>query len=597
MKAMILAAGFGTRLRPYTNHTPKPLFSIAGRSLLDVIIDKLQKAGCRAVIINTHHLHHKIEAFIAAQNYSLAVQTRYEPQILGTGGAIKNVADFWDNQPFMVLNADIVTDIDLKDVYNAHCRHHPAATLVLCDDPVFNSVTVKQNKWITGFHHQADFTDCPTGSLLTFTGIQVLEPQVLKYIPADTAYSSIDAYKKILADGKKLRAFIAPKGMWQDIGTSQRYKQAAVKKALPEAFRRAFGAPSSGRIHSVKLQGDGSQRQWYRLKTKQCSLILVDHGIRQTPITAEVDSFVHLGRHLFRQGMRVPEIYFFDTFSGLVFLEDLGDVNLQQAVQSKDDTTSVIGLYKSVIEQLIKLSRNGADKFDRTWTYQTTDYNQKLIIENECRYFLEAFLKGYLGFNTRFEDLEDEFIALAQKALQHPTTGFMHRDMQSRNIMVKNHDIYFIDFQGGRIGPIQYDLASLLIDPYVELPHPVQTQLLDYSIEMLSVKTAVQPEKFRLCYRYCTLTRNLQILGAFAYLSRVKGKSHFEKYIPAAVRTLTSNLTDHDQGEFPGLSAVAQKIYSHMKMDAPPAEREASGSPLEWGEDNYLDHLKPKSET
>jgi len=123
MKALILAAGYGNRLRPYTDHTPKPLFSIAGRPLLDVIIEKLQKAGCKAVIINTHHLHHKIEAFLAARKYSLEVNTRYEPRILGTGGAIKNVADFWDDQPFMVINADIVADIDLKEVYHAHCSH------------------------------------------------------------------------------------------------------------------------------------------------------------------------------------------------------------------------------------------------------------------------------------------------------------------------------------------------------------------------------------------------------------------------------------------------------------------------------------------
>ena len=156
MKALILAAGYGNRLRPYTDHTPKPLFSIAGRPLLDVIIDQLQKAGCKAAIVNTHHLHQKIEAFLAAQQYSLEVLTRYEPQILGSGGAIKNLADFWDDEPFMVINADIVADIDLKEVYSDHCRQHAPATLVLCDDPVFNSVAVEQNKWITGFSNQAD---------------------------------------------------------------------------------------------------------------------------------------------------------------------------------------------------------------------------------------------------------------------------------------------------------------------------------------------------------------------------------------------------------------------------------------------------------
>jgi len=565
MKAMILAAGYGSRLRPYTDHTPKPLFSIAGRPLLDVIIDQLQKAGCKAVIINTHHLHQKIEAFLAAQNYSLEVNTRFEPQILGTGGAIKNVADFWDNQPFMVVNADIVADIDLKEVYRAHCRHHPPATLVLCDDPAFNSVAVRQNKWISGFYNRADSPRQPPDDLLTFTGIQVLEPQVLNYIPDNTYYSSIDAFKQILAGGKRLGAFIAPRNRWQDIGTPENYRQAAINKAWPAAFQRAFAAPPSGRVHRDKLKGDGSQRQWHRLTAADQSLIMVDHGIRQNALTSEVDSFVHLGRHLYRQGVSVPKIHFYDTFSGLVFLEDLGDVHLQQTVHSGNDVM-VMDLYKSVIEQLIKLSRNGAVKFDRNWTYQTPDYNQELILEKECRYFLEAFLNGYLNFKERFEDLQADFIALADKALQYPTLGFMHRDMQSRNIMIKGRDIYFIDFQGGRIGPIQYDLASLLIDPYVELPHAIQAQLIDYSIEALSAVTELTPEKFLSCYHYCSLTRNLQILGAYSYLSKVKGKMYFERYIPAAVRSLKSILAAGGQMEFPTLSTITRKICTHMEI-------------------------------
>ena len=565
MKAMILAAGYGTRLQPYTDHTPKPLFSIAGRPLLDVIIDQLQKAGCKAVIINTHHLHQKIEAFLAAQNYSLEVNTRFEPQILGTGGAIKNVADFWDNQPFMVVNADIVADIDLKEVYRAHCRHHPPATLVLCDDPAFNSVAVRQNKWISGFYNRADSPRQPPDDLLTFTGIQVLEPQVLNYIPDNTYYSSIDAFKQILAGGKRLGAFIAPRNRWQDIGTPENYRQAAINKAWPAAFQRAFAAPPSGRVHRDKLKGDGSQRQWHRLTAADQSLIMVDHGIRQNALTSEVDSFVLLGRHLYRQGVSVPKIHFYDTFSGLVFLEDLGDVHLQQTVHSGNDVM-VMDLYKSVIEQLIKLSRNGAVKFDRNWTYQTPDYNQELILEKECRYFLEAFLNGYLNFKERFEDLQADFIALADKALQYPTLGFMHRDMQSRNIMIKGRDIYFIDFQGGRIGPIQYDLASLLIDPYVELPHAIQAQLIDYSIEALSAVTELTPEKFLSCYHYCSLTRNLQILGAYSYLSKVKGKMYFERYIPAAVRSLKSILAAGGQMEFPTLSTITRKICTHMEI-------------------------------
>ena len=562
---MILAAGYGTRLRPYTDHTPKPLFTIAGRPLLDVIITQLQKAGCRAVIINTHHLHHRIETFLAAQDYDLEVHTRFEPQILGTGGGIKNVADFWDDEPFMVVNADIVADIDLEVVYNMHCRHQSPATLVLCDDPTFNSVFVERNKWVTGFSNHTGGSP-PVGDLLTFTGIQVLDPQVLDHIPQNTFYSSIDAYKEILAGGIKLRAFITPKRCWHDIGTPQSYRQAAIDKAWPTAYQRAFPTSPAEQIHWEKLKGDGSERQWYRLTAADQSLIMVDHGIRQTEMVSEIDSFVCLGRHLYRQGVSVPKIYFYDTFSGLVFLQDLGDVHLQQTVQSMDDAM-IISQYKSVIEQIIKLSCKGGDKFDRSWAYQTPEYNQDLIIEKECRYFLEAFLNSYLGFNQRFEEFQAEFVALADKALQYPTIGFMHRDMQSRNIMVKDHEIYFIDFQGGRIGPLQYDLASLLIDPYVELPDTIQALLIDHCFEILSSVSELNRDHFLACYHYCKLTRNLQILGAFAYLSKVKGKTHFKQYIPAAVRSLSANLAAGGQNEFPTLNATTQKICSHMKID------------------------------
>jgi aminoglycoside/choline kinase family phosphotransferase/dTDP-glucose pyrophosphorylase len=565
MKAMILAAGYGTRLRPFTDHTPKPLFSIAGRPLLDEIIRRLQLAGCKAVIINTHHLHQQIEAFVADQHYRLEIHTRHEPEILGTGGAIKNVSDFWDDQPFMVINADIVADIDLAVIYNAHRRHHPSATLVLCDDPQFNSVTVEQHEWITGFPNPSPAGNHPPRSLLTFTGVQVLEPLVLDYIPAGTPYSSIDAFKNILADGNRIRAVVIPKDHWQDIGTPTSYRQAAVDRAMPLAFEKAFPAGWDKPVDRIKLKGDGSQRQWYRLRTGRDSLIMVDHGIRETRMTSEVDSVVHLGEHLYRQGVPVPKIYFYDTFCGLVFLEDLGDDHLQQAVKSTDDPQTVIRLYQSVVDQIIVMSRRGAEKFDPVWTYQTPAYDRKLILEKECRYFQEAFLNGYLGYKTQFKDFESEFILLAGKALQDPTIGFMHRDMQSRNIMLHDNSIYFIDFQGGRMGPIQYDLASLLIDPYVELPHRMQNQLLDYSINMLSATTPVEPEKFRTCYHYCALTRNLQMLGAFAYLSQVAGKKQFEQYIPAAVRSLRSNLLAGEQDEFPALTSVVEKARGQLQ--------------------------------
>jgi aminoglycoside/choline kinase family phosphotransferase len=199
----------------------------------------------------------------------------------------------------------------------------------------------------------------------------------------------------------------------------------------------------------------------------------------------------------------------------------------------------------------------GAGGFNPTWTFQTAYYDQNLILERECRYFVDAFLNGYLNLNIGFEDLAPDFYHLAERIQKYGCRGFMHRDFQSRNIMVNGSDIYFIDFQGGRIGPIQYDLASLLIDPYTALSQPLQRQLLQFSIEHLSTLFPFSAEHFQKGFHYCAISRNLQILGAFGFLSRVKKKIRFEKYIPQAITILKNNLNVHFKGDqFKLLKAV-----------------------------------------
>jgi aminoglycoside/choline kinase family phosphotransferase len=566
MKAMILAAGLGTRLRPYTNFTPKPLFSIAGRPLLDIIIKNLIRAGCEAIIINTHHLHACIEAFLTAQNYTIPVYTRYEPEILGTGGAMKNVVDFWDPRPFIVVNGDILCDIDLAEVYDFHGRHGDPVTLVLCDHPGFNSVSVDQKGLVIGFGDPPASGSQPATTHLTFTGIQVINPELLDHIPTGRYFSSIEAFKKMMAAGRKIRAFVSKKDFWSDIGTPERYKAAATRKTMAAAFQQAFGDYRLKPIRRTELQGDGSTRNWCRLSSEPGTLIMVDHGIKTENEPTEVDSFVKIGNHLRAAGLPVPKIYYYDLFAGLVFLEDLGDLHLQTAVNACGDSNTVSSWYQTVISLLIQLSIRGAKGFDPAWTCQTPDYDQDLILEHECRYFLEAFVKGYLGWEVSADGLQSEFISLAENALAHPTIGFMHRDMQSRNIMIQDHQFYFIDFQGGRLGPIQYDLASLLIDPYVELPRYMQEQLLDYALEHLSSFATIDPAEFRHCFAYCSLTRNLQILGAFGYLSTIRGKSVFEKYIPAAVKTLRENLAALAPAQFPNLAALAERIAITVKI-------------------------------
>ena len=238
-------------------------------------------------------------------------------------------------------------------------------------------------------------------------------------------------------------------------------------------------------------------------------------------------------------------------------------MNLQTLVRESENFNEIEAWYKSVIANLVDMSQKGKESFDQSWSYQTPLYDKNLILQKECRYFADAFLRGYLDLEYQYEDLEGDFNFIAEGALEYPVYGFMHRDMQSRNIMQKDDLFYFIDFQAGRIGPVQYDLASLLIDPYVKLSVPLQSALLEYSVEVLSSFVDIDRDKYIKSYRYCAVARNLQILGAFGYLSKNKGKTCFKQYIPAALESLKNNLNTLEADNLFSLKAVADELVPY----------------------------------
>jgi NDP-sugar pyrophosphorylase family protein/tRNA A-37 threonylcarbamoyl transferase component Bud32 len=561
MKALILAAGLGTRLRPYTLTTPKAMFTLAGRPLLDIHIRNLAAAGCEAVGVNTHHLPGPIEAYVAGQRFEIPVALRHEPAILGTGGAIRNWADFWDQRPFMVINADIFTTIDLRQVYEFHLCQRPAATLVLVDDPEFNTVSVEAGGRVKAFAETR--AEAPARAL-TFTGIQVLDPVVLDYLPARGPSHSIDAFRDMIAAGLTVLALVPQRGDWKDLGTPARYREAAAAATAREAWRRAFCAAAPQRFRVEPIAGDGSDRRWSRWHGAVGTMVLADHGLRSAVAgTAEVDAFVAIGRHMKSRGIPVPAIYFADPFAGMVFLEDLGDTSLQAAVQAMPDRERVKTAYRSVIDAAVRMAVDGAHGFDTAWTHQTPAYTREVILERECLYFRDAFLAGYAGLEVA-EDFSDEFSRIADGALEGAELGFMHRDLQSRNVMLKDGRWYFIDFQGGRLGPLQYDLAALLIDPYVGLAPAEQDELLDYAMQALARRRPVDPENFRRIYAHCALSRNLQALGAFGFLSRVKGKPQFARHIPAALRGLEARLRGWAPPGFPKLQRWTERALARL---------------------------------
>lgn len=221
MKAMILAAGFGTRLRPLTDKRPKALMPVANKPILEWGVDYLKNYGCTEVIVNAHHHHQQVVDYVRQHPFSgVKIETRVEPEILGTGGGIKNVKDFWDQEPFAVINVDVLTDIDLQKVLDQHKRSGALVTLVLHDWDPFNQVVVDSLGNITDIGRQH------SPGRLAFTGIHIIDPELLSSIPGVVFSDIIDVYRKVIMAGKAVKAFVALNHYWRDIGTVASYLEA-----------------------------------------------------------------------------------------------------------------------------------------------------------------------------------------------------------------------------------------------------------------------------------------------------------------------------------------------------------------------------------
>ena len=218
MKAMILAAGMGIRLRPLTLIRPKALVPIANRPVIEIIIEYLKKQGVTEVVVNAHHLsHHMVEYLDGGKRFDMPIEVRVEPEILGTGGGIRNTSDFWGDEPFLVINSDIVTDLDLSGAINFHKKTGNIATLILHDHEPFNKIKIDENSTVVEISY-----GCQKGGL-AFTGMHVISPGLLGYIPAGVYYDIIECYRRLIHSGVPIGAYLAHGFYWRDIGTLDDY--------------------------------------------------------------------------------------------------------------------------------------------------------------------------------------------------------------------------------------------------------------------------------------------------------------------------------------------------------------------------------------
>jgi mannose-1-phosphate guanylyltransferase len=213
MQAMILAAGFGTRLLPHTLLRPKPLFPILNKPLLLLTIKRLQNAGCDHIVVNCHHLRGQIAAVLQDMP---GVVTIEEETILGTGGGLRGALSFLRDEPLLITNGDIYHTVDFAAFLTRHLAGGAAVSLAVHDYLRFNTVRVNGDRI-------AGFSDKPGPDCLAFTGLHVIDPAILQNI-APARYSCIlDLYRQMLASGQEIVALRVDGSYWTDMGTPEDY--------------------------------------------------------------------------------------------------------------------------------------------------------------------------------------------------------------------------------------------------------------------------------------------------------------------------------------------------------------------------------------
>ncbi len=294
------------------------------------------------------------------------------------------------------------------------------------------------------------------------------------------------------------------------------------------------------------MPGAGSDRNFFRVRDRGRSAIIMSgagHG-------AAIEDWVEIEKFLSELGFGVPRIFAYNPSIPAVLIEDLGEMSRLSPAD-----------YRLIVPELARLAVIAGRKITRCPVVADRPFDRKAF-RWESRYFTEEFLIGYRKISReKIEPMLEKFDRIAGKLAELPK-AFCHRDFQSSNVSVADGKVRIIDFQSAKYGPLEYDLASLLWDPYAELSAKFREELIDIYLQALGkLEAPIDSAEFRKNLEIAAISRLMQALGAYCFLSRAKGKSDFEKYIQPAERRFLSLLRKSGENrEFFSLlrSAVGQ---------------------------------------
>lgn len=229
MKAMVLAAGLGTRLRPLTNKLPKALVEINGRTLLEIALTRLRDAGVREAIVNVHHFADMMADFLSRHDFGMRVEVSREDVLLDTGGGLKKAAPFFlesPGEPFFLHNVDVISSIDLGAMLAFHRQQRALATLAVQRRPSSRLLLFDNDSRLRG-RHAGPKNEPASPRAFAFCGIHVISPRIFDLMTEEGVFSIIDVYVRLAAQGENIVGFFADQYAWRDLGTPESLARAA----------------------------------------------------------------------------------------------------------------------------------------------------------------------------------------------------------------------------------------------------------------------------------------------------------------------------------------------------------------------------------
>lgn len=305
-------------------------------------------------------------------------------------------------------------------------------------------------------------------------------------------------------------------------------------EVLKRLFERHFHTPVE-RVEPLQGQLGGSGRKIIRLSTEKHSAIGILYGIRE-----ENTAFLEFSRHFRRHGLPVPEIYGEDLTRGAYLEEDLGDTTLFEFLSDHRQGATIapeaIAAYRQVVALLPRFQVEAGRDLNYKVCYPRGSFDRQSITW-DLNYFKYYFLR-LAGIPFNEQALEDDFSRLTKFLLSAPRDFFLYRDFQSRNVMLRGGLPFFLDYQGGRKGALQYDIASLLYDAKADLPPDLRQQLLDHYLDSLAGFLDLDRAAFLHFYYPYVYVRIMQALGAYGFRGFYERKEHFLQSVPYALKNL-----------------------------------------------------------